>query len=109
MKYYMENLWIFYWLSILVSLILGILSVIKRNKIAGFMQVTLSIILPIWAFFFQLKGNYFSTQSEWEFMHSKIMQGSIEAILLLILYIVLILIFIYNFIRLVIKGKVINR
>lgn len=105
----MEKFWIFYWLSILVSLVLGIISIVKRNKTTGIIQVILSIILPIWAFFFELKGNYFNVLSEWEFWYSQIMHGSIEGILLLILYIVLILIFIYNLIKLLIKNKVNNR
>lgn len=61
------------------------------------MQIVLSIILPIWALVFSLKRNWIDgNESEIEFLLSKIIEGSIEAIIIVILFIVLFGVTIYN-------------
>ncbi len=95
----MEWLWLFYWGFIILSIVLGIVVSIKKNRGTGLAQVLLSIIVPIWAFVFALKRDYLSTgleSNELYFMYTKIISGDIEAISILLLFIVLIIAFLYN-------------
>lgn len=60
----MEKLWLIYWSALFFSFIFGIIVLIKKNKLAGFIQIVLTIILPIWAFLFALKRDYLSSGLE---------------------------------------------
>ncbi|MBO5477603.1 MAG: hypothetical protein J6A15_07625 [Clostridia bacterium] len=93
----MENLWVIYWLFLAFALVFGVIHTIKIKKCTGIMQIVLSIILPIWALVFSLKRNWIDgNESEIEFLLSKIIEGSIEAIIIVILFIVLFGVTIYN-------------
>jgi len=82
-------LWGIYWIVLIVSFIFGIIvTITKKNKIFGLLQSILSLILPIWSFIFALNRNYLTT-SEIAFFVGKIISLNIEAIIILILYLVL--------------------
>ena len=95
----MEWLWSIYWILMLCSLVFGIIITIKKNKITGLLQTILSLVSPIWSFVFALKRDYLSNEfrtKELYFMYTKLMEGNIEAIVILILYVILIITFFYN-------------
>lgn len=95
----MEWMWLLYWGLLLFIFIFGMNVAIKKNKLTGAIQGILSVILPIWAFIFALKRDYLSSgpeSNELYFMYTKIMNGDIEAISITLLFIILMLVFIYN-------------
>lgn len=95
----MEILWLIYWGLLLFILIFGIIVAIKKNKLTGIIQIIMSLILPVWAFVFALKRDYLSSgieSNEIYFMYTKIMSGDIEAIAIILCFIILIIIFLYN-------------
>ena len=95
----MEAFWIVYWEILVCSIIFGIITASKYSKVSGFAQVLLSFILPCWAFIFSLKRDYLSIgleSNELYFIYSKLMSGNIEAILLIIGFLILIMLGIYN-------------
>lgn len=96
----MEQLWFLCYAFFLVSLIFGIFFIIKK-KICGVFQVLLSILVPVWFFIFVMHRDWVnSNEKEFEFFCSQLLNGSLEAILILILFIILVIIFIYNISRL---------
>ena len=95
----MEYLWLIYWGSLLLSLIFGIIVIIKKNKFSGILETILSLILPIWAFAFALKRDYLANgygENEIEFLYNEIINCNIEAILIVLLFLFLISIVVYN-------------
>lgn len=95
----MEILWLIYWGLLLFILIFGIIVAIKKNKLTGIIQIIMSLVLPVWAFVFALKRDYLSSgveSNEIYFMYTKIMSGDIEAIAIILCFIILIIIFLYN-------------
>ncbi len=101
----MESFWVLYWLVIVLSFILGIIVTIKTKKISGVIQSILSVILPIWSIVFSLKRNWVDGKDgEIEFFFYSLANYSLEAIVLLLIYIILIILFIYNIVKLFKKG-----
>lgn len=103
----MEWLGFIYIFILLASILLGLIVTIKRKKVLGILQILLSIFLPIWAFIFALKRDYLSVgpeANEFYYMYTKILEGNFEAITITLLYVVLAVLFIYNF-YLLIKKK----
>lgn len=95
----MEILWLIYWGLLLFILIFGIVVAIKKNKLTGIIQIIMSLVLPVWAFVFALKRDYLSSGTESNeiyFMYTKIMSGDIEAITIILCFVILIIIFLYN-------------
>lgn len=95
--------WIIYWILIILSFILGLLVFINKRKVSGILQVVLSVIVPIWGFIFTLKRDWITNQNELEFLFLMIIQGRIEAILIALLYLVLVIMCIYNLLILIKK------
>lgn len=95
----MEILWLIYWGLLLFILIFGIIVAIKKNKLTGIIQIIMSLVLPVWAFVFALKRDYLSSgieSNEIYFMYTKIMSGDIEAIAIILCFVILIIIFLFN-------------
>lgn len=103
----MEWLGFLYFCILLASILLGLIVAMKKNKVLGILQIVLSIFLPIWEFTFAIKRDYLSfgpEANEIYYLYTKILHGNLEAIAITVLYVVLILLFIYNF-YLLIKKK----
>lgn len=95
----MAWLWLLYWGLLLCSLMFSVVVTIKKNKITGLLQLLLSIVSPIWAFVFAFKRDYLSTgleSNELYFMYTKLMDGDMEVIAILILFGILIMVAFYN-------------
>lgn len=95
----MEYLWLFYWGILFFSLIFGIVVMIKKNKITGVFESLLSLIAPLWAFIFALKRDYLSSEyskNEIGFLYDEVISGNIEAIFIVILFVIFIITTIYN-------------
>ncbi len=95
----MEYLWLIYWGLLLFSFIFGIVVIIKKNKTTGVLESLLSLITSLWAFIFALKRDYLSieySQNEIKFLYDQVIDGNVEAILIVLLFIILFLVLIYN-------------
>lgn len=95
----MQYLWLIYWGILLFSLIFGIVVMIKKNKITGAFQSLLSIIAPLCAFIFALKRDYLSieySKNEIGFLYDEVISGNIKAISIVLLFVVLIVVLVYN-------------
>lgn len=93
----MECLWLVYWGILLLSLIFGIVVLVKKKSILGIFQSILSLILPIWTLIFSLNRDYLvKKESEIEFLYKNVISGNIEAILITLLYLILIIVLFYN-------------
>ena len=100
----MENLWILYWIFIFVSIVFGIIVTIKTKKISGIFQSILSVVASICGLFYSLKRDWVNgKEGELEYFFKNIFNGSIEAIIILLLYIFLIVLLVYNIIKLLKK------
>lgn len=97
----MEWLWLFYWLAIFLSLVLGIVSFFKckQTRWLGLLQSALTICFASWAYVFA-HHRCFDTQSELGFLLQELKNGSLAAILLVLLFIVLFLLFIRSVVQL---------
>lgn len=97
----MEKLWILYWIFIFVSIVFGIIVTIKTKKISGIFQSILSVVASICGLFYSLKRDWVNAkEGEVEYFLKNISNGSIEAIILFFLYICIIIIFLYNILKL---------
>lgn len=84
-----------------VSLLFSIMIFFKRNKLTGFLQFILSIVSPIWAFFFCLQRDYLYPgveKNEFYYMFKQVIHLNLEAIFITLLYILLFALFLYNII-----------
>ena len=91
----MVVLWILYWLLILSSLIFSVIVVIfKKNKVLGISQFTLSLIVPVIALLFSLERDF--SKNEVIYLLNEVVEGNTLAAMIIILYLVIIGLFIYN-------------
>lgn len=90
----MNILWIIYWLLIVVSLIFSIIVIFKKNKVLGLSQFTLSLIVPVIALLFSLERDF--SKNEVIYILDEVVEGNVLASMIIILYIVIIGLFIYN-------------
>lgn len=96
-------MWILYWISAVAIVVIGIVYIIKGEKKAlGVVQTTLGILTPFFALLFCMNRN-FETQTEINFFTQEFSKGSIYAILLTIMCVLLIGITIRNIIFLIKK------
>lgn len=103
----MELIWIFYWLLLLVIFLLGFIYLFKskKRKWLGLLQSLLTLFWAVWAFIFALQRD-FSKESELDYLLFELSNGSIEAILLILTFLILIIICICNIIFLTKKERI---
>ena len=90
----MVILWILYWLLILSSLIFSVIVIFKKNKVLGISQFTLSLIVPVIALLFSLERDF--SKNEVIYLLNEVVEGNTLAAMIIILYLVIIGLFIYN-------------
>ena len=90
----MNVLWIIYWSLIVVSLIFSIIVIFKKNKVLGISQFILSLIVPVIALLFSLERDF--SKNEVIYILDEVVEGNVLASLIIILYVVIIVLFIYN-------------
>lgn len=77
-----------------------------KKKVCGIFQVLLSILVPVWFFIFVMHRDWVNgNEKEFDFFVSQLLNKSLEAILILVLFIMLIIISIYNISRLKLNKK----
>ena len=90
----MNFLWIIYWLLIVASLIFSIVVIFKKNKVLGISQFTLSLIVPVIALLFSLERDF--SKNEVIYILDEVVEGNVLASMIVILYLIIIGLFIYN-------------
>lgn len=90
----MNIIWIVYWSLIVVSLIFSIIVIFKKNKVLGISQFILSLIVPVIALLFSLERDF--SKNEVIYILDEVVEGNVLASMIIILYIVIIGLFIYN-------------
>ena len=90
----MNILWIVYWLLIVVSLIFSIIVIFKKNKVLGISQFTLSLIVPVITLLLVLENEF--NKNEIIYLLNAVVEGNTLAAMVIILYLVIIGLFIYN-------------
>ena len=90
----MDILWILYWLLILSSLIFSVIVIFKKNKVLGISQFALSLIVPVITLLLTLENEF--KKSEIIYLLDEAVEGNTLAAMIIILYIVIIGLFIYN-------------
>lgn len=90
----MNILWIIYWLLIVVSLIFSIIVIFKKNKVLGISQFTLSLIVPVITLLLVLENEF--NKNEIIYLLNAAVEGNTLAAMVIILYLVIIGLFIYN-------------
>ena len=102
----MEYLWIFYWLLLMASILLSIGAMVKNHLISGFIQLTLSVVVPIANFVMALSRAWVGTgENEIAFVFRIAFSGGIDGICILIGYGLLIILSIYHGFKLYHDGK----
>lgn len=97
-----------YWGSFLVSILMSVFVFIKGNKMTSVLQFWVSIVSPIWAFIFCLKRDYINPgleRNELYFMYKQVLNLNLEAIVIVLLYILWIVLFVYNLVFLINSSK----
>lgn len=97
-----------YWGSFLVSILMSVFVFIKGNKMTSVLQFWVSIVSPIWAFIFCLKRDYIYPgleRNELYFMYKQVLNLNLEAIVIVLLYILWIVLFVYNLVFLINSSK----
>ncbi|MBQ8535565.1 MAG: hypothetical protein IJ463_07780 [Bacilli bacterium] len=90
----MNILWIVYWLLIVASLIFSIIVIFKKNEVLGISQFILSLIVPVIALLFSLERDF--SKNEVIYILDEVVEGNLLASMIIILYLVIIGLFIYN-------------
>ena len=88
-----------YWGFFLISILFSVLIFFKRNKFTGFLQFVLSIVSPIWSFLFCLQRDYLYPgleKNEFYYMYKQVVHFNGEAFFIVLVYILLIIVLIYN-------------
>ena len=93
----MDLLWIVYWSLLLISLIFSIYILIKKNKLVGIIQGSLTIgYLLSSSLYVLLNRDYTTGISEIDFIVSSLLNKELGAICVVLLLLILIIIFVYN-------------
>ena len=90
----MNILWIVYWLLIVASLIFSIIVIFKKNEVLGISQFMFSLIVPVIALLFSLERDF--SKNEVIYILDEVVEGNLLASMIIILYLVIIGLFIYN-------------
>ena len=90
----MNILWIVYWILIFISLVFSIFYMFKKHKIRGICQFALSLVVPVIALLFSLERDF--SKNEVIYILDEVVEGNVLASMIIILYIVIIGLFIYN-------------
>ncbi len=100
----MQWIWIFYWAFLVSSFLIGLVYFLKKKTFRwlGVVQSLFTLFFAVWAFAFAFQRDYLE-QSEMAFLIMKIREGSIDAILLVLSFVLLMIVAIYHFIILLRK------
>lgn len=90
----MDILWIVYWILIFISLVFSIFYMFKKHKIRGICQFALSLVVPVITLLLTLENEF--KKSEIIYLLDEAVEGNTLAAMIIILYIVIIGLFIYN-------------
>lgn len=90
----MNYLWIVYWILIFISLIFSIFYMLKKHKVRGICQFALSLVVPVIALLFSLERDF--SKNEVIYILDEVVEGNVLASMIIILYLVIIGLFIYN-------------
>ena len=90
----MNILWIVYWILIFISLVFSIFYMFKKHKIRGICHFALTLVGPVITLLMTLEIEF--KKSELIYLLDEAVEGNTLAAMIIILYIVIIGLFIYN-------------
>lgn len=90
-------MFLFYWLFLLISLIVSIISLVKKYFLTGILAFLLTLVTPVWQFLFFMSNAWSETGvNEFIYLFHYAIAGSIAAVCIITGYLLVIFLFIMN-------------